>query len=760
MINNTTFILFLFSLNAFTQTTDWKGYFSYNNVVDVYTDSGLIYGACDNAIFTNNIDTNEIKTITTVDGLAGQTISALYHDIDNDKTIIGYETGLIIVIDNTSGEIHKVVDIENKTITSLSKKINQFAKGNGWIYISTDFGIVQFNSNTLLFGDSYFIGDFGAEMVVNQTAIFNGYLYAATATGLKRALLANSNINDYNQWSQVVTSYMSGVTIINDRVITADNGGAIYHYNDITSGLSLVDNLSQAVKDFRLSDNHLIVTTAQNCYVYDSDLTRIAQVNNNSIPEIPSFSCATVFENMLSIGTTANGLYNMTLNDLSTITNETPAGPLRNNIFKIDVGTSALWAVYGDYTFTYNPYPLDALGISRFSFENGWLNIPYSDVLGALSISNVVINPNNESEVYASSFFSGLLKIENDVPTILYNQNNSGVESLVLPGAPNYVDIRVNAGTFDSQGNLWLGNGLVENAIKVLKPDGNWNSYNVTSVLNNYEYSYYAPIVVDDFGTKWIPTSEEGLLAFSETTNTFKKITTDTTGNLPSGNVRSVAIDNNNQVWIGTAKGLRVITNVASFKTADEISSRAIIIIDDGLAQELMFEQIITAITVDGANYKWIGTTDSGIFYVSPDGQTTKYHFTTSNSPLPSNNINDININKSTGEVFIVTDKGMVSFKGIPTQANENLNDVYIYPNPVRPNYTGTVKIAGLIDNANVKITDIQGNLVYETTTEGGTIEWDTTAFSSYRVASGVYMVFIVNQDGTETKVKKLMIVR
>jgi ligand-binding sensor domain-containing protein len=199
---------------------------------------------------------------------------------------------------------------------------------------------------------------------------------------------------------------------------------------------------------------------------------------------------------------------------------------------------------------------------------------------------------------------------------------------------------------------------------------------------------------------------------------------------------------------------------VSNFQTEEQLTTTPIIIIDDNLAQELLYEQFITDIVVDGANNKWIGTADSGVFLVSANGQETKYHFTTSNSPLPSNIINDIDINSSTGEVFIATTKGLVSFKGTATVANEDLNNAYVYPNPVRPEYQGTVKIAGLLDKANVKITDIEGNLVYETISEGGTIEWDTTAFGKHKVASGVYMIFISAQDGIETKVKKVMIIR
>jgi ligand-binding sensor domain-containing protein len=192
----------------------------------------------------------------------------------------------------------------------------------------------------------------------------------------------------------------------------------------------------------------------------------------------------------------------------------------------------------------------------------------------------------------------------------------------------------------------------------------------------------------------------------------------------------------------------------------DQMKANAIIILEDDLAQELLFEQFITDIAVNGSNEKWISTADSGVFLFSPNGQETIYHFTKDNSPLPSNVVNDVEINAETGEVFFATDKGLVSFQGTATKPADNLQEVYVYPNPVRPEFVGTVKIAGLISKANIKITDIEGSLVYETTSEGGTVEWDTTAFGKYKVASGVYMIFISAEDASETAVKKVMIIR
>jgi hypothetical protein len=294
----------------------------------------------------------------------------------------------------------------------------------------------------------------------------------------------------------------------------------------------------------------------------------------------------------------------------------------------------------------------------------------------------------------------------------------------------------------------------------VLKSDGSWQQYNLQSVLLNYLQSRFGRMTIDKNNTKWI-TSQEGLIAFNEEGNVAKLIGFGSEGgNLPIEDVRSLAIDNNDQLWIGTRRGLRVLSNVDRFRTDAQMTTSSIIILEDGVAQELLYEQYITDIVVDGANNKWIGTVGSGVFLVSPNGQETLRHFTTDDSPLPSDVINDIDINGTTGEVFFATSKGLVSFKGTATDASANLNNVFVYPNPVRPEFSGTVKISGLLDKANVKIADIEGNLVYEAISEGGTIEWDTTAFGKYRVSSGVYMIFISAEDGGETKVKKVMVVR
>lgn len=750
--------LTLFQFGFAQSQLSWQGYFSFNEIKDISESPNTVFAASENALFFKNAASNVLKTKTTVDGLSGQTISTVYHSEAFKKTIVGYENGLMIIINETDGSITKKVDIINKQLPSNLKKINHIMEHNGLLYVACDFGIVQFNLATLQFGDTYFIGDNGAEISVKQTAFFNGFIFAATSSGMRKADAASVSLNDFSQWTVVNAGDWSSVEALDSELIAINASGYVHRYNSINFIGFL--QLPQSSSDMRAVNHNLFITIPNTVYVYNNQMILSRQISNTQVLDNSLvFTCATAVGDLLYIGTKDKGLMTSSLSSAGVFVNSTPAGPFRNNIFSLDVTPNVLWAVYGDYDTYYNPYDLDSYGISKYA-SSSWLNIPYSDVLDAKSITRIIVNPKNEKQVYASSFFSGLLRVENDIPNFLYNEKNSGLESITYEG-PNYKDVRINGTAFDKTGNLWITNSRIKNGLKVLKANGQWQSYATSSILNNAETTSYANIVIDRNNTKWISTSNEGVIAFNETTNTFKKMTFGVdAGNLPAADVRSVVIDTKNQLWIGTTKGLRVLSNVGSFQSDSQLKANPIIIMEDNLAQELMYEQFITSIAVDGSNNKWIGTADSGVFMVSPNGQETKYHFTINNSPMPSNMVNDIKINSVTGEVFIATNKGMISFKGVATGANDDLSNVYVYPNPVRPTYSGTVKVAGLLDKANVKITDIEGNLVFETTSEGGTIEWDTTAFGKYKVASGVYMVFISAQDGGETKVKKVMIIR
>ena len=760
-------VFFFFQIGFSQQNQQWRGFFSFNKIKDVTESPTKIMAVSENAFFSKDINTNQLQIINSIDGLKPEDISAVYHSASTNRTFVGSNNGLLLIINPDGSILYKGGIVEEVPVSPFIKKINHFNEYNGKIYLSCDYGISVFDLTTLEFGDTYYIGNNGETIKIFQTTILNDEIYATTQSfGIKKAGVNNPNLVDFSQWQTFESGFWIGVTTFNNQLLGANVNGIIYIIN-ANSSITQIANLGGIPLDIRVNNNNLITTSRTNVLVFNQSLQQIAQIQNSQITEIPvTFVCATVIESTIYIATNENGIITTPISNPTSFQFLLPNGPINDDIFRIKKSSTELWALYGKYSRNYNPYNFNPpfglfqFPISKYSDQNGWTLLPYEDIFQAKSLSNIAFNPNNEKEVYVSSYYSGLLKIVDDVPVILYNASNTGVNGLQsIPGqVPD--DIRVNGPAFDKEGNLWMTNSLVSKGLKVLRSNGTWQSYDLSDVISEPLNESYAIPVVDKNFTKWLPTSRSGLIAFNETINKSMQISDNEQGNLPIQDVRCVAIDNRNQLWIGTGRGLRIISSVDQFLSQDQIETRAIIILEDDLAQELFFDQFILDIAVDGANRKWVSLADAGVYLVSANGQETIFQFTKSNSPLPSDNVNDIEIDPVSGEVFFATDKGLVSFKGTATRPSDSLQNVYAYPNPVRPGFDGTVKIAGLTSRAVVKITDIEGNLVFETTAEGGTIEWDTTAFGKYKVASGVYMILVSAEDGVDTTVKKVMIIR
>ena len=738
----------------------WKGYFSYNEIVDVESSTNAVFASTQNALFSQAVASSNLNVYNSITGLKPDVITTIHHSDAFNKTFVGNNNGLIL-IQNGDGSVTTKVDvIEEVPVPPNKKKINDFYEFNGRLYIATDYGISVIDLATSEFISTYFIGTSGEETEVLQTTVFNNEIYAVTRSfGIRKANLNNPNLFDFSQWQTFDAGFWVGIVTFNNQLIATNTNARTYRFNGATSFEIL--NHNQAGLKLKTNGTELIVTTQNNVYVLNQSFSILAHITQ--IPDFTvRFTAASVVGGFIYLGTEKDGLFSTALTNPTVFTAMSPNGPLQNSTFRLKKAPNKIWVVHGDYSQSFNPYPLDELGISTFTADQGWSVIPYSDLSGAKSLSDIAINPSNQNQVYVTSYFSGLLKMFGNTIELLNNTNTgaNGLESLVLPGNPSYVDIRINSPAFDREGNLWVTNAYVNRGIKVLRANGQWQSYNLSGITANLATGRYNAMAIDKNSTKWIPAYNDGVVAFNENYNNKFIVINQENADLPTTVVNCVAIDNRNQLWIGTMAGLRVLSSVDRFISETELDVFPIIIQEGDLAQELFYQQPILDIAVDGANRKWVSIADGGVFLVSSNGQQTIYRFDKSNSPLPSNNVLDIEIDGVSGEVFFATDKGIVSFLGTSTKPSDSLGDVYVYPNPVRPEFLGTVKISGLTDKANIKITDIEGNLVYETTSSGGTIEWDTKAFGKHKVASGVYMIFVASQDGTDSTVKKVMIIR
>lgn len=751
------FLFFISTTIAQDFSEDWTGHFSYNEIVDISEGNGRVYAATDNALFIYDIATGLIETRTTVNGLSGNEVSSIYYSEGFDTLFIGYENGVIDVLVGDEINVLTVVDILNKpSITSSRKRINHFVEFNGFIYISTGFGIALYDVERLEFDDSYFIGEGGALLDVSATAILDDFIYAATVDGgLRRALVNESNIIDFNNWSTTREGSYGDIALLGETLFLLAN----VNLTISTDGevFTTIENIPNPPSDIKASDGLVSVTYRNNVLFYNEQGEEVF-FYPEVVEGVDRYSTAIALEDSIYIATNGEGLVLFTATSPEEITLLLPNGPLNNNSFGLAATSGLIWSVFGQYEDSYVPGIEDRRGASKFKPDEGWSSIKSTEFFDASDFARVIINPADTSQVYISSFRSGLIEVIDNIPTIIYDENNSTLTTIPT-GEEN--QIRVNGMAFDSSGNLWIGKAKGDDQLHRLSSGGQFTSFDTSSVQNNGNVD---ELLIAQDGIIYIGTSSSGVIVYNPASDTFASISGNENGaNLPNDDVRSIALDRNGSLWIGTRTGLRVLFNPARIFEEPLITATAIIIEEDGLAQELLNGQTITAITIDGANNKWIGTADSGVFLVSPNGQETLFQFNDDNSPLPSNNIQEIVIDPQSGSVYLGTSRGLVAFDGSQTAPAEDLENVIIYPNPVRPNFNGNVRIEGLTARTNVKITDLVGNLVYEENTTGGSIEWDTTAFGRHRVASGVYLVLITGPPGEqvqETKIEKVMIIR
>ena len=280
--------------------------------------------------------------------------------------------------------------------------------------------------------------------------------------------------------------------------------------------------------------------------------------------------------------------------------------------------------------------------------------------------------------------------------------------------------------------------------------------------------SYIGQTVHADDGMVWmILPRANGLVVYDyggtiSNTNDdrIKKLGTgENNGGLPTSDVLAIAKDLDGEIWAGTASGPAIHFSPSGIFNTDPIDFQQILIEQDGVVEILLGNQTITSIAVDGANRKWLGTLSDGVFLLSSDGTQQIQRFTKENSPLFSNSIKDIAIDPSSGTVYFATSQGIL---GYASDANSGLleNTCYdVYPNPVRPDYSGPITIDGLTRGSNVKITDVAGNLVFQTSSNGGRAVWDGNDFNGRRVSTGVYYALVTAPEAASTCTSKILLV-
>ncbi len=730
----------------------WREHLSYNQAIALTTTSnGLLYCATPYAIFSVDIKDNTIERFSKINGLHEVGVQTIQTDTAGDKLIIAYTNSNIDII--AGNKIYNIPDIKLKEI-SADKTINNIYSYNGLAYLSTGLGIIVLDENKYEVKDTYIIGTNGNYSSVYGITRDNNYFYAATNEGLKKIPINTVNPADYRNW-QLVTNIsasgaspnqnvlnVSGHVIVqqNDSLFINNNGVWNLWYTDgwsITSTNSTENHLN--ICEQKGGQSRVMVLNPDGSIAQSATETKVLLAAKQSI----------LFQNTIWVADSISGLLEYSNANANRYQ---PNSPYASAGGEMVVKNNTLWAtagtVTGNWTNTFNKN-----GLFRFSNQN-WTNFNSSINPAMDSIYDVIttaIDPRDHS-AWAGSFGAGLLQIKPNDSIQIFRQN-SGL-------SPSYNDPSkyfISGLAFDNDNNLWISDYAATQNLAVLKADGSWKTWFVPFSLTN---NAVGQILVDIYNQKWIVSpGGNGLICFNHG-QTIDNYADDQwkmykagagNGNLPDNHVLCIASDKNGFIWVGTTKGIGIIQCPQQVFTTQGCDAIIPIVQQDNFAGYLFGDQQVQCIAVDGANRKWIGT-QNGLWLLSPEGDNIVYQFTSDNSPLLNNNVQKIAVDGITGEVFIATAKGICSFRSTATDGGTQNSNLLVFPNPVPPGYGGTIAIKGLVDNATVKITELNGRLVYQTRALGGQAIWNGKDYTGRTIATGVYLV-LVSDDSRQEKI-------
>ncbi|PLX14037.1 MAG: hypothetical protein C0598_02270 [Marinilabiliales bacterium] len=771
-----TLSVFALALNIVTAQIpaigEWRTHMPYDMVIDVAVADDIVYAATPYNLFTYNTLDNRVERFDKVQGLSSVGISKIASNKNLKEVLVSYTDANLDVIDADQNVIN-ISDIKDKDILG-NKTINNITFKDEMAYLSCGFGIVILDMAKREIHDTYYIGDEGSAINVLDITYDDSFIYAASESGIYYADVNANNLADFNQWTKD-----ERLIYPNQRynLIQAYQGKVYTNYgtdefNQDTMFVFNGENWDYFSKEntfehfqMNVSEGKFVLVNRYNTIVYNENMDIDFTVGSPSGISIRPLATQIDKSGNVWLGDRYKGLIKSWERGKNGEVIK-PNGPGTKNVFAMDAAGPAVWVAPGGYQSDWGKtYNNDGV----FSFiDETWTTLNKSNTEAFDSISDMVcaaVNPNQTNIAYIGTWQGGLMKFEDDQLVQIYDESNSSLQSWVA--APQFTNI--SGLGFDNLNNLWVANTGANDVLSVLKTDGSWKAFNLGGSMSAADIG---ALIVDKQNQKWILKRKDGYIAVFNDNNTIDdtgddavKILSSSTGHgaIPGNKVYSFAVDQDGEVWVGSDEGVCVFYSPSKiFQVGENYDASQILVPRNdgsGLADILLETETVTAICVDGANQKWIGTDRAGVFLLSPDGLQEIHHFTTDNSPLLSNNVTDIAINGN-GEVFIGTSNGIISYKSSAAPDNPTgIENVYAYPNPVREDFQGLIGIKGLVNNASVKITDSYGNLVYQTRSEGGQAVWDGRDFNGKRAATGVYLVFVTNSDGSEKVATKILFI-
>jgi ligand-binding sensor domain-containing protein len=740
-------------------TGKWHSYLAYNNTTSVAEGNTFVYALADGSLYSYGKEDNSLRYYSKENGLSDNRISTINFHSEENILIIAYTNGNIDLM-KENNSVYNLPFILNSSHIQ-DKTIYSVYNYKETTYLATAFGIVALDVKKKEIKETYRLNQSISSIVVHEDMI-----YALTPGGIQKAALKD-NLIDPGNWhdhpvttsGEVKDTVLQLCTFRNVLCFLIKNKGIYYQ-----SGNEIQQLLSHtAINNIKVENQKLIAFSSGELFIYSSftekdkgNITGIADIS--SLKDQTTFWLATGEKGLIGIRKKAADQYEILTENISN------NGPKRNlNAFmrmqnnKLYIAGGGRWTDRFDNRGTVMIYDTDSLK---------WNNL--KDFSGFRDATCIAVDHKDEHHFFVSSWGEGVYEFKDGGLLKLYNHKNSSL-STIIPNTPsenNY--IRVEGVCFDKDNNLWMTNTEVSNVITVLKADGTWTKLPYSAISNP---TLADKILIASNGHKWVNLvrgEKSGIFVFddkgtidntSDDISHYYNALNDNNGNIGANEFLCITEDKNGAIWIGTNRGTFIVSIPSRAVEGTMTGSRIIHTDEYGNPQYFLADERINAIATDDGNRKWLGTGNSGIYLLSEDGSEIILHFTTDNSPLLSNTIESIAINNRTGEVFIGTDKGLISYMGDAIKGSENYSNVYAYPNPVRPGFDERVIITGLMDNSNVKITDASGNIIYQGRSAGGQITWNCRNNNGRRVASGIYLVFSSTPEAKESVVSKIAVV-
>lgn len=755
-------ILCILIHNMFGQAIgSWKAYPALQIATKNIPVDNKIYSLCEGNLFSYDIQTTEVYVYDRINSLHDNDIHSMEYCNSEKKLMLIYTNGNIDLI-YPNNEVVNLKQLKDKNYPTLS--INNLSITDHIAYISTNFGIISVDLQKEIFINTYDLGKNVQSCITDDS-----FIYASTSEGFYKGDL-KKNLLDKSNWEYISNFTFDKIIFFQNELFCIRKNEGLFQLNKQT--LQYTKLASGNFNYLTAHDNIMLTGNESNTYIYTSpsEFQAVSQTNR--------FNYLIYQNGIYWASQKLQGLQPYTLEEGYWKASQSPIqpnSPVRDYFCWMSYHDNRLLVAGGNLNYSLINYEGTVMCYENDTWHNfNEENITTQTKLKYINVTSVAQDPNDPTHHFVSTARHGLYEFKDFNFIKKYDYTNSSLNT-ILPNSSNPLNYVSCSGlTYDSHGNLWMLNNEVDTIFKIFKPDQTWVRLYYPEIAGSTACD---AIYIDHNENIWMISrrlSQAGLF-FLDYNGTLdeqsddryilrKEVTNQDGVKYDPENFYCITKDHDGHLWVGTNIGPFVITDPENFMNDDFTYTQIKIPRNDGTnyADYLLNGVSITTIAVDAANRKWLGTSDNGIYLISADGQEMLQHFTTENSPLLSDNIQSMAVDPQTGEVMIGTTNGLVSYMSdaTPSQNELNKDQVYAFPNPVKPDYNGVISITGLTDNAEVKITSVTGQLVYSGHSNGGLFTWDGRNGSGKRVSSGIYQVIASTQDGKKAVVTRITFIR